>query len=80
MFPLLSTDILIDMDRFQVLLEADPADARCLAVAAALEQSADAYANWAAEADPMLRKEKQALHAGLLAASRICQAAPERQV
>jgi len=79
MFPLLTTDILADMDRFQVLLQADPADARCAAVASALERSADAFANWAVDADPMLRKEKQTLHAGLLAASQICQPARNNQ-
>lgn len=72
MFPLLTPDILTDMERFQVLLEADPADPRCLAVATALERSADALSNWAVEADPMLRKEKQTLHAGLAAAAQIC--------
>lgn len=80
MFPLLTTDILTDMERFQLLLEADPADPRCLAVEVALERSADDFANWAVEADPMLRKEKQTLHAGLLAASQICRSARQQPV
>ncbi|MBP1204812.1 hypothetical protein JOD97_002854 [Duganella sp. 1411] len=75
MFPLLTPDIVTDMERFQALLEADPGDPRCAAVAGALERSADAFANWAVEADPMLRKDKQTLYAGLLAASQICQPA-----
>lgn len=80
MFPFLTTDILTDMERFQELLKTDPADPRCLAVVTALERSADAFANWAIEADPMLRKEKQTLHAGLLAAAKICQPASRQQV
>ena len=80
MFPLLTPDILTDMERFQVLLEADPADPRCLAVAAALAGSADELASWAVEADAMLRKEKQTLHAGLSAAARICQSPSGQQV
>ena len=80
MFPSLTTDVLADMERFQELLEADPADPRCLAVATALERTADDFANWAIEADPMLRKEKQTLHAGFLAAAKICQPASRQQV
>ena len=72
MFDALTDPILADMDRFQALSKADPDDPRCRAVVAALERSAAAFDRWAAEADPALRKEKQTLHAGLLAASQIC--------
>jgi hypothetical protein len=68
----LTAPILADMDRFQALSKADPDDPRCRAVVVALEQSAAAFDRWAAEADPALRKEKQTLHAGLLAAAQIC--------
>ena len=72
MFDALTDPILADMDRFQALSKADPDDPRCRAVAVALEQSAAAFERWAAEADPALRREKQTLHAGLLAAAQIC--------
>jgi ABC-type siderophore export system fused ATPase/permease subunit len=73
MFDALTAPILADMDRFQALSEADPNDPRCRAIVAALEKSAAAFDRWAAEADPALRKEKQTLYAGLLAAAQICQ-------
>ena len=72
MFDALTAPILADMDSFQALSRADPDDPRCRAVVLALENSAAAFERWAAEADPALRKEKQTLHAGLLAAAQIC--------
>lgn len=73
MFPALTNEILADMDRFQVLVETQPDDPRCLAVVQALRQSAAAFEGWAGIADPALRKENQTLHAGLEAAVQICQ-------
>jgi hypothetical protein len=80
MFDALTPPIVADMDRFQALVESNPDDPRCRAVVAALEHSAAAVDGWAAEADPALRKEKQTLHAGLLAAARICRAMQQQDV
>lgn len=74
MFPSLTNEILAEMDRFQALAEAQPADPRCQAVVQALQQSAAMFDNWTGEADAALRKEKQTLHAGPHAAAQICQA------
>lgn len=74
MFDAFTDQILADMDRIQALSKADADDPRCRAVIQALEHSAAAFDRWAAEADPALRKEKQTLHAGLLAAAQICRA------
>jgi len=80
MFDALTDPILADMDRFQALSQADPDDPRCRAVVLALERSAAAFDRWAAEADPALRKEKQTLHAGLLAAAQICRSMQQQNV
>jgi 16S rRNA G1207 methylase RsmC len=80
MFKDLTPAILADMSEFQTLVADKPGDPRCSTVVVALDKTAAQLSNWMIEADANLRKEKQTLYAGFLAAAEICRSVSNQHV